>query len=276
MKKLTNFIFFLIPIIAVAFTGCYKLQTDYKYNAFTLDPHINMNARAFMVSRGNNGVGSDTIFKLMQQGIDYAGIDTSEYEKQGRTYIFLHNNAIRTTTGSGSTFKVTGGFFYDYPIIGKDASGNVLKSKIDPTQDSMRPALTWNDYPQDLVKNYFLYLIIQGDYSFENLEVPNISVPTLLPAGIVADPGQVTKLSRVVTKSTPNPDAASASSIVVSSTAGSGGFDPEGKLNLRKENSQNGYMWVNDRTPDRSAGYFATNGKVHVFDKTVHPFRYSW
>lgn len=228
-----------------------------------------------MVSRGSNGVGSDTIFKLMQQGIEYAGIDTNEYTKPGRTFIFLHNNAIRTTSGSGSTLKVTGGFFYDYPIMGKDASGNILKSKVDPTQDSMRPAMYWNEYPKELVKNYFLYLILNGEFSFENLSVNNTSIQTLLPAGTTASPAD-SRLGQVITKTTPNPDAALASSITFASIGGTG-FDPEGKINLKLTvNNEDAPLYVNDRTPDRSAGYFATNGKIHVFDKTVHPFRYSW
>ena len=131
-----------------------------------------------------------------------------------------------------------------------------------------------------------LFLQIQNDgtqpflvrYTFENLGATNKTVQTLLPAGTVAD-AKDSKLGWVVTKTTPNPDAAAAASITFSPTGGTG-FDPEGKMNLglivdagQRENAP---LFVNDRTPNRSAGYFATNGKVHVYDKTVHPFRYSY
>jgi hypothetical protein len=275
MKKFTIYHFAFIVLAVISFTGCYKLQKDYKYNAFTLDPHINITAKAFLLSRGAAGVGSDTVFKWMQLGIEYAGIDMAEYEKPNRTYIFLHNNAIRTTTGSGASLRVNGGFFFDYPIIGRDSAGNVLKSKLDPTQDSMRPAFTWNEYPQQLVKSYLLYLILQGDYSFENLSVNNTSIQTLLPPGIVADPNKVSKLGWAVVKTTPNPDPALAANITFS-TAGGAGFDPEGRINLKLVNNQDAPINLNDRTNDRSAGYFATNGKVHVYGGTVHPFRYSY
>ena len=96
MKKITIYQFAIILFAAVSMSGCYKLQKDYEYNAWTLDPNIKMTARKFMASRGVSGVGSDTIFKWMQLGIEYAGIDTAEYEKAGRTYIFLHNSAIRS------------------------------------------------------------------------------------------------------------------------------------------------------------------------------------
>lgn len=262
----------------IALSSCYKLQKDYNYIPVVLDPNINVTAKDFMNSRGKAGVGADTVFKWMQLGIEYAGIDTAEYKTSGRTYIFLHNSAIRTTTGSGATLKVTGGFFFDYPIVVKDAAGVVIKSKIDPTADSMRPAITWNEYPQQMVKNYFLYLIIQGEYTFENLGATNTTVQTLLPAGSVVSPKD-SKLGWVVTKTTPNPDAASATSITFSPTAGTG-FDPEGKMNLTLRSvsgsPQDAPLTINDRVVDRTAGYFATNGKIHVYDKTIGPFRYSY
>ncbi len=274
MKKLTIYQFCLILLVATSVSSCYKLQKDYVYNPSVLDPNINMTAKDFMNSRGKAGVGSDTVFKWMQLGVEYAGIDTAEYQKPGRTYIFLHNNAIRTTTGAGATLKVTAGFFYDYPIVVKDAQGNVIKSVIDPTADSMRPAITWNEYPQAMVKNYFLYLILQGEYSFENLGVANTSVQTLMPVGSTVN-AKDSKLGWVIIKTSPNPDASSATNISFSPTAGTG-FDSEAKMNLKLINNQNSPLNVNDRADDRTAGYFATNGKVHVYDKTIHPFRYSY
>lgn len=258
----------------ISLTGCYKLQKDYKYNAFTLDPNINMTAKEFLLSRGTAGVGSDTVFKWMQLGIEYAGIDLAEYEKPGRTYIFLHNSAIRTTTGSGTSQRTNGGFFFDYPIPVFDAAGLPIKSKVNLTEDSLRPAFKWEEYPKDFVKNYLLYFILEGEYSFENLTVANTSIQTLLPPGTVADP-KVSKLGWVIVKTTPNPDATLASNIYFDKTIGKG-FDPEGKINLKLVNSQDAPIMINDRVNDRTAGYFTTNGKVHVYDKTMAPFRYSY
>jgi len=273
MKKLNTLSILFLAIIALS--GCYKLQKDYHYVKATLDPHINMTAKEFMNSRGKGGTGSDTVFKLMQLGVEYAGIDMAEYEKPGRTFIFLHNSAIRTTSGSGASLKVTGGFFFDFPIFVKDAAGVVIKSKIDPTQDSTRPALQWTDYSKETVKNYLLYLIIQDEYGFDNLGATNTSVQTLLPAGAAVAKTD-SRLSWVITKSTPNPNLSATTSITTSSTLGTGGFDPEGKMNLKLENSQNAPLVVNDRTVDRTAGYIATNGQIHVYDKTIFPFRYSY
>lgn len=254
----------------LAISGCYKLQKDYKYVKYELDPHINMTAKDYLMLRGDVA-GSDTIFKWMKKGIDYAGIDTNEYAKPNRTFIFLHNNAIRTLSSN----KVNGGFFFDYPIVVKNPTTGVpLKSLVDPTQDSLRPATSWNEYPQQMVKNYFLSLIVDGVYGFDNLGVPNKSVPTLLPAGSTASPAD-SKLGYVVTKTTPNPDVTSITAITFNPATGTG-FDPEGKMNLKIGNNDQSPIVVNDRTNDRSAGYIATNGQLHVFDKTIHPFRYSY
>ena len=270
IKTLTMF----FAIASYCLSGCYKLQTDYKYVPHTLDPHINITAKEFMNSRGKGGVGSDTVFKLMQLGVEYAGIDMAEYEKPGRTFIFMHNSAIRTTTGSGATLKVTGGFFFDYPIVAKDSAGNVLKSKINPTQDSTRPAFQWSEYSKETVKNYLLYFIITGEFGFDNLGANNTSVPTLLPPGTVASKTD-TKLGWVVTKTSPNPDLTATTSITFNPAAGTG-FDPEGKMNLKLANTQDAPIVLNDRINDRTAGYFATNGQIHVYDKSLPPFRYSY
>jgi hypothetical protein len=270
MKKI-KFVASPIILLGIVFmSGCYKKQSDYKYVKSEIDPHYNITAKEFLLSRGANGVGADTIFKWMQLGIEYAGIDLAEYEKPGRTFIFLHNSAIRTL----SSGKTNGGFFFDYPIIVKDANGNPIKSKLDNSLDSTRPAMYWNEYSKEFVKNYLLYLIIQGEYGFDNVGIDNKSIATLLPSGTVVSPKD-SKLSWVITKPTPNPDPTLATSITLSPSGGTG-FDPEGKINLKLGNNDQSPIVVNDRTNDRTAGFYFTNGRVHVYDKTIHPFRYSW
>ena len=103
----------------------------------------------------------------------------------------------------------------------------------------------------------------------------NLSVKTLLPPGTVLTKADSTKLQWVVTKTQPNPDAASAANIYLDKSVGTG-FDPEGKINLKLVNSQDAPIQINDRINDRTAGYFVTNGMVHVYDKTIGPFRYSY
>lgn len=271
MKKFSIKILCSLIVLVTILPACYKLQKDYNYVKVTLDPHYNMTAKQYLFSRDTfaAGVINDTILRLMRKGIEYAGIDWSEYEKPNRTYIFLHNNAIRVLTSG----KVTGGFFFDYPIFPKDVNGNPIPSIAFPGTDSVRAATQWSDYSVTTVRNYLLYLIGQGQYTFENLSVTNSSIQTLLPPNTIA--GNDSRLSWVITKTTPNPDPASASSIAFSNVGGTG-FDPEGKFNLRLVNNQNAPININDRTDDRTAGILSNNGPVHIYDKTVHPFRYSW
>lgn len=271
MKKVNSKSVVVCMIVMIFFSGCYKLQKDYKYVKYVLDPNVGVSARDYMNSRGKSGVGADTIFKWMQLGIEYAGIDYAEYEKPNRTFIFLHTNAIRTL----SSGKVNGGFFFDYPIIVKDALGVAIKSKIDPTLDSTRPAVAWSEYPQAMVKNYLLSLIItDGIYGFNNLTVDNMSLQTMMPANQSVS-AKDSKLGWVVVKSSPNPDITAAANITFDPNTGKG-FDPDGKINLKITNNDQSPLTVNDRTNDRSAGYVTTNGQLHVYDKTVHPFRYSY
>lgn len=272
MKKLNFKCISLLFAMAFFFSGCYKMQKDYEYVKYELDPHINMTAKEFLLTRGETPtVANDTVFKWMKLGIDYAGIDLAEYEKPGRTYIFLHNNAVRTI----SSGKVNGGFFFDHPIVVKDSTGAPIKSIANPDLDSIRAAVSWNEYSKETIKNYFLYLIIEGEYGFNNLAVENKSVSTLLPANTVV-PYTDTRLAWVITKTTPNPEVGSATTITLVYPTGGSGFDPEGKMNLKMGNNDRSPITINDRIEDRTAGYFATNGQIHVFDKTIHPFRYSY
>lgn len=278
MKNKRIYITCFLLLTAFYMTGCYKLQTDYDYQKREADPKVNMTVKDYILSRGTSAPSNDTIFKWMQKAIEYSGIDISEYEKAGRTYILLHTDAIRRLTSG----KVTAGFFFDYPVVVKDNAGVPIKSLVNPALDSLRPAVAWEDYSKETVKNLLLYLIIQGEYGFDNLTINNTSVTTLLPPNTKVDPKE-TRLGWVITKNEPNPDPSFATSVTYSPTLGSG-FDQEGKMNLKILNNDVAPIVVNDRVYDRSAGYYFTNGRGHVFSSTASgvpgtgmpPFRYSW
>ena len=249
----------LLLVFVTAFSGCKKFlglqrQTDYDYKKQTLDPHINITARQFLETRSNLvdtvsvPKNVDTVFRWMKKGLEYAGIDLAEYEKPGKTFIFLHNDAIKVWNTSSKT--VTGGFFFTFQIIDTTATGQPI---VDPVTGAFKthPALQWSDYSKQTVKNYFLYLIGEGEYNFEKLDASNKPVKSLLPAGTTA-----TKESTL-------------------GYANDGkGFDAEGIFNLKiANNSDLGPIVFNDKTNDRSAGYIATNGIVHVYGATVFPYR---
>lgn len=252
----------IVPLVALAMvaitqTGCKKLfglnrQTDYDYVKKTLDPNIGISARQFLVDRAT-GTGiannaNDTVFKYMKLGLEYAGIDLAEYEKADRTFLFYHNDGIRvlpTRTTNGvvvTTSNVpTAGLWFDFPIV----------TGTNPTTGApiTRPATKWSDYPKEDVKNYFLYLIGQGRYNFDNLNANTTVVKSLLPTGAVL----------------------SKSSMLGYANLGKG-FDENGNFYLRiLNNSDQAPIVHNNRTNDRSAGYIATNGIVHVFGASLAP-----
>src|SRR4030095_16166506 len=133
-----------IFLSALSFTGCkklfgLKLQEDTNHETTTIDPHIYKTAWQFLKDRalGPATAPDDTIFKRMYQAVVYSGIDTNEYTKTGRTFIFLHNEAVRRL--SGSTVQ---------------ADSYFGKYKVGPAHGV--PATRWEDYPQLQVKNYLL------------------------------------------------------------------------------------------------------------------------
>ena len=161
MKKI-KFISIAIIIacisFSVTFTGCMKLQKDYDRvtNVDTLDAHVYNTAWGYLKSRAYaNKTVSDTIFRRMYDGIIYSGIDTLEYTKPSRTFIFLTNGAITSSTG----------------LWGKVLNGTTAGKN-------------WASYSKTDVKNYLSYLIMLGQYSHYNLKLTDVLSATLAPAGV--------------------------------------------------------------------------------------------
>jgi len=143
--------------LSVMFSGCLKLQTDFNRptNVDTLDAHLYKTAWAYLKARAY-GSATDTIFRRMYDGIIYSGIDTNEYIKPNRTFIFLSNSEI-TTASTGLWAKVLNG-----STAGK----------------------SWKSYSAADVKNYLSYLIMLGQYSHYNLPLLDVQSATLCPAGV--------------------------------------------------------------------------------------------
>jgi len=163
----------VIAVLFLVFTGCKKLaglplQTDATHTDFLLNPNLTMNAWQYMKYRSgadpsNPNSASDTVFKRMYEAVIYSGIDTNEYSKSNRTFIFLHNLAVTTTSGTPPVVPNTCYWGY-YPV------------------DSL-PATSWTSYTPAQVKSWLQYLIVQGAYSFDNLTPIGTTVNTLLPQG---------------------------------------------------------------------------------------------
>ena len=168
MKEMKNILTVIIIIMTVAIIapGCLKMQKNFERSTTdTLNANLNMTAWAYLKSRAyNNHTPNDTLFRRMYDAIIYSGIDTNEYIKPNRTYIFLNNGAVYTqdkTTKVATTTCVWGAVF--------TSAGKIAKS--------------WKDYPAADVKNYLQYLILDGVYSHYNLPVNDVTAKTLLAPG---------------------------------------------------------------------------------------------
>ncbi|MDO6435250.1 fasciclin domain-containing protein [Flavitalea sp. BT771] len=186
---------FLIPaLLLLLLTGCKKfaglgLQEDTQHHPYLLDPHVKMNAWQYLRHRsgGDNAPGADSVLYLMYQAVLYSGIDTNEYTKTDRTFIFLHNLAVINYTAT-------------VPIVPSSACYWGYYTVTDPTGDTIRPAKSWSDYTPAQVKSWLQYLIVQGTYSYDNLTPTEVTVNTLLPPGTdTLNPKSIMVLERVKT-----------------------------------------------------------------------------
>lgn len=191
------------------------LQKDKPHEVTVLDPHINKTAWQYLRERATNQ--PDTIFKRMYEGILYAGIDSNEYKKPGRTYIFLHNDAVKRF--SSGTTVATDCYWGRYRVNNAAATG-------------------WESYTKDQVKNWLLYLIVEGEYTYENVTPDNVTVNTLLPKG--ADPA-----------------------------------NPQSIMTFKVINDRDSRWRINDffnsvrPSQGRTAGIISDNGPLHVVDRVI-------
>lgn len=159
MKKIKIIITTLAVLLGAAalMSGCtlagLSMQKDYNRvtNVDTIDAHLYKTAWEYMKARAY-GSKTDTIFRRMYDGVIYSGIDTNEYIKPGRTFIFLQNGAITSQ------------------LWPKYKNNNVVGNK-------------WQSFPKADVKNYLSYLILLGQYSHYNLPLQDVKAQTLAPAG---------------------------------------------------------------------------------------------
>ena len=277
MKKLNIILGILLATAGLSSCSMFGLdiQEDYEYKKSVLDAHINKSARQYLEERGKNPViANDTIFKWMQLGLEYAGINLDEYEKPGRTFIFLGNGAIRvlpTKTVGGvvvpSSIVPTGGMFFTFPVTVRNGDGTL---KITPAGAvETKPATQWSDYSKADVRKYFLYLIALGDYGFTNAQVTNTELQTLLPPNSMASDSS--RLGLLIVNTEPDFNEVGARVPVYSSIREEGvkyGFDQEGKINFKVVNSDYSPLQVNDYNTLTTSGIIATNGKIHVYSPT--------
>ena len=225
-----------VLVIATIMPGCLKLQKDFtRSTTDTLDANLNKTAWAYLKSRAyNNATPGDTIFRRMYDAIIYSGIDTNEYTKPNRTFIFLNNAAVYAVD---SKTKV---------IVPTCVWGAVYTS-------ANKTGTSWKSYPAADVKNYLYYLILNGVYSHYNLPINDVSAATLLAPGAYAT--NPVNFNFRVPVFVPNPTSTMLIKV----------------LNASPSNTSDYPIQLNGAYNVNTSDLLATNGVVNVMTSFVSP-----
>ncbi len=230
LNKLITLGAFTLIASTLLLTSCKKLslQKDYNRKADTVDAHVNMTAWAYLKQRALGSTANDQIWARMYEAIIYSGIDTNEYTRANRTYIFLNNDAITRTNANLADV----GFYGAYLVNNKN--GTKLA-----------------DYPKDFVKAYLQYLIIEGVYDHYTLPPINaMEVSTLAPAGsLVTLPAGITRNTSYPW--IPNPNSKMKLRV----------------LNSSPSNTSDYPIVLNENRNVRTSSILATNGSIHAIDR---------
>lgn len=228
MKKLNITIGKIIALFCLSSTlfGCtlfgLDLQKDTDRVHHTLDPHINKSAWDFIKERTTTG---DKTFANLMAAIVYSGIDTMEYMKPNRTFILLNKDAVS---------KAAVGVWPNFLVANKTPKD-------------------WTAYPKEFVKNYLLYMIVDGIYDHYTLPpTASVKAQTLSPKGYWNSlPTGITLVGF-----TPNPESTIYFRV----------------SNVSNGNTQDYPIVINDNGfTVRTSSMLATNGTIHVVEKYITP-----
>ena len=134
------------------FTSCellgldYQDSYDYDYDAGMPSNKIDMSAFEFIQSRTD-------IFSLLGEAILYAGVE-NEFKRSGVTYLLPTNTAFNSETSTDLSYFQT----HQLTYIDDETGEPVSYAPISMTA-----------YPKEQVKEFLLYHIVQGKYTFTNL-----------------------------------------------------------------------------------------------------------
>lgn len=153
----TNRPFYIAALLLFLCSSCnlagLSVQDHYDFQQLVPDPKVNMSAWDFL-----NQPREDTLFVKMLAGIRYAGLE-AEYSKPGRTFILLTNKAIYEKSAAGVELATS--YFVKNKVNGKAAT-------------------RWEDYSVQQVRDLFLYHMMEGEYSYHNINTDTTVVNTLL------------------------------------------------------------------------------------------------
>lgn len=137
----------------------YQDSYDYDYNAGMPSNKIDMSAFEFIKSRTD-------IFSLLEEAILYAGVE-NEFKQSGMTYLLPTNTAFNSETSTDLSYFQT----HQLTYIDEETGELVSYAPISMTA-----------YPKEQVKEFLLYHIVKGKYTFTNLPAEPIWFETVATA----------------------------------------------------------------------------------------------
>lgn len=126
----------------------YQDSYNYDYNAGMPSNKVNMSAFEFIQSRND-------LFSILEEAILYAGVE-NEFKRSGMTYLLLTDQAFNSTTTDDQSY------FQTHQITYTDETTGELVSY---APNSMTV------YPKEQVKEFLLYHIVKGAYTFTNMPI---------------------------------------------------------------------------------------------------------
>lgn len=136
-----------IVIAPLMFISCeafgLDLQESYDYDpdAGMYDNHMNMTVWEFINARQD-------LFPLMKEAIEYAEMQDM-YNEADATYVLLADKAFNSTTASDLSY------FQTYKLIDDEGAEYA--------------PISMTQYPKEVVKEFLLYHIVKGKYTWSNL-----------------------------------------------------------------------------------------------------------
>ena len=123
-----------------------ELQKGYEYDAEKgkYDNQLKISTWEFMNQRAD-------IFSELIAAVEYAGIDPEIFNNPNQTNLLLTNQALTSTTASHMSFWYR----------------NRLDLDGDSIQETM--AVSWDVYPKEQIKDFILYHIVKGSWSYYEL-----------------------------------------------------------------------------------------------------------
>ncbi|HTN19172.1 MAG TPA: hypothetical protein VL125_01810 [Pelobium sp.] len=198
------------------------VQKDYDRVTHTLDPELRMDTWEYLKLRSHGTLAEDKVFASMMDAIEYAEIDSMEYKKPGRTFILIHDAAAKD-------------FFKNVKI--NNVAGTSFRS-----------------YPKEFIKNYLLYLIVDGVYDHYTIPaLTTIDATTMAPAGYFNTLPTGITMPKYVANTNPQ----SIMRLAV--------------LNTSVSNTSDSPIQLNEVLNVRTSSLLATNGSIHVIGATLIP-----